>query len=98
MKCVHTFGTGRHKRQADITLLFEYISDDNVKFVFENREAKCYLGNVFHARISQLSNTDKLEYQNIANLTAIHSREQIKDSCSDLLCALNKLIFFAKRS
>ena len=26
MKCVHTFGTGRHKRQADITLLFEYIS------------------------------------------------------------------------
>ena len=26
MKCVHTFGTGRHKRQADITLLFQYIS------------------------------------------------------------------------
>ena len=26
MKCVHTFGTGRHKHQADITLLFEYIS------------------------------------------------------------------------
>ena len=25
MKCVHTFGNGRHKRQADITLLFEYI-------------------------------------------------------------------------
>ena len=25
MKCVHTFGTGRHKRQADITFLFEYI-------------------------------------------------------------------------
>ena len=25
MKCVHTFGTGRHKRQVDITLLFEYI-------------------------------------------------------------------------
>ena len=25
MKCVHTFGTGRHKRHADITLLFEYI-------------------------------------------------------------------------
>ena len=25
MKCVHTFGTGRHKRQADITLLFQYI-------------------------------------------------------------------------
>ena len=25
MKCVHTFGTGRHKREADITLLFEYI-------------------------------------------------------------------------
>ena len=24
MKCVHTFGTGRHKRQADITLLFQY--------------------------------------------------------------------------
>ena len=26
MKCVHTFGTGRHTRQADITLLFENIS------------------------------------------------------------------------
>ena len=26
MKCVHTFGTGRHKRKADITLLFQYIS------------------------------------------------------------------------
>ena len=25
MKCVHTFGTGRHKRQADTTLLFQYI-------------------------------------------------------------------------
>ena len=25
MKCVHTFGTGRHKRPADITLMFEYI-------------------------------------------------------------------------
>ena len=25
MKYVHTFGTGRHKRQADITLLFEYM-------------------------------------------------------------------------
>ena len=26
MKCVHTFGTGRHKRQADIILLFQYMS------------------------------------------------------------------------
>ena len=25
MKYVFTFGTGRHKRQADITLLFQYI-------------------------------------------------------------------------
>ena len=25
MKCVHTFRTGRHKRKADITLLFQYI-------------------------------------------------------------------------
>ena len=24
MKCVHTFKTGRHKRQAYITLLFQY--------------------------------------------------------------------------
>ena len=24
MKCVHTFRIGRHKRQADITLLFQY--------------------------------------------------------------------------
>ena len=26
MICVHTFGNGRHKRQADITLFFEYTS------------------------------------------------------------------------
>ena len=26
MKCVHTFGTDRHKRQADITFWFEYIT------------------------------------------------------------------------
>ena len=25
MKCVHTLKTGRHKRHADITLLFQYI-------------------------------------------------------------------------
>ena len=25
MKCVHTFGTGRHKHQADITLLFQHM-------------------------------------------------------------------------
>ena len=25
MKCVHTFRTGRHTRQADITLLLQYI-------------------------------------------------------------------------
>ena len=25
MKCVHIFGTDRHKRQVDITLLFEYM-------------------------------------------------------------------------
>ena len=28
MKCVRTFGTGRHKRQADITFLFQYIYAD----------------------------------------------------------------------
>ena len=26
MKCVYPFGTGRHKRQADLTLLFQYKS------------------------------------------------------------------------
>ena len=26
MKSVHSFGTGKHKRQADITLLFQYRS------------------------------------------------------------------------
>ena len=26
MKCIHTFGTDRHKRHADITFLFEYTS------------------------------------------------------------------------
>ena len=30
MKFVHTFGTGRHKSQADITLLFQYICEFNV--------------------------------------------------------------------
>ena len=40
MNCVHIFGTGRHKRQADITLLFEYISEPcripylNVSYIF----------------------------------------------------------------
>ena len=24
MKCIHTFGTGSHKRQVDITLLFQF--------------------------------------------------------------------------
>ena len=33
MKCVYTFRTGRHKRQADITLLFEYIFYINLKHV-----------------------------------------------------------------
>ena len=33
MNCAHTFGTGRHNRQADITLLFQYISKENsIKF------------------------------------------------------------------
>ena len=31
MNCVHTFGTGRHKRQADITFLFQYILNDFFK-------------------------------------------------------------------
>ena len=35
MKWFHTFGTGRHKHQADITLLFQYIYiTTNVK-IFE---------------------------------------------------------------
>ena len=29
MKCFHTFGNGRHKRQEHITLLFEYIISIN---------------------------------------------------------------------
>ena len=32
MKCVHTCGTGRHKRQMDITLLFQYILLKNTTF------------------------------------------------------------------
>ena len=31
MKCVYTLRTGRHKRQADKTLLFQYISLSRVK-------------------------------------------------------------------
>ena len=30
MKCVHAFRTGRHKRQADITLLFQYITFEKI--------------------------------------------------------------------
>ena len=33
MKCVHTFGTGRHNRQADITLLFQYTISIENKFI-----------------------------------------------------------------
>ena len=32
MKCVHTLRTGRHKRQADITFLFQYIYNFRLKF------------------------------------------------------------------
>ena len=35
MKCVHTFGTGRHKRQADVTLLFEHMFGAHLNGSFE---------------------------------------------------------------
>ena len=31
MKYVHTFGTDRHNCQADVTLLFQYISSSELK-------------------------------------------------------------------
>ena len=34
MKCVHTLRTGRHKRQADITLLFQYITKKRIFFLY----------------------------------------------------------------
>ena len=37
MKCVHTFGTSRHKRHADITLLFEYIGHATDTIILETR-------------------------------------------------------------
>ena len=37
MKCVRPFGTGRQKRQADITLLFQYINLSlKIDFVLRN--------------------------------------------------------------
>ena len=39
MKCIQTFGIGKHKRQADIALLFDYILYINNKSVLlENKE------------------------------------------------------------
>ena len=38
MKCVHTLETGRHKRQADITLLFQYMIMI-LDFIFYRRAA-----------------------------------------------------------
>ena len=35
MKYVHTFGTGRHQRQADITLLFEYTCNSFVNYMWK---------------------------------------------------------------
>ena len=34
MKCVHTFGTDRHKRQADITFVFEYIMWSQILYMY----------------------------------------------------------------
>ena len=36
MKCVHSFGTGKHKLQADITLLFQYRSAALVRELLSN--------------------------------------------------------------
>ena len=33
MNCVHALRTGRHKRQADITLLFQYIKSKEFRFL-----------------------------------------------------------------
>ena len=38
MKCVHPFGTDRHKRQADITLLFQYIYQFTHCFTLQTRD------------------------------------------------------------
>ena len=35
MECVHTFITGRHKHQADITLLFQYTNSKSVNYCLE---------------------------------------------------------------
>ena len=49
MKCVHTFGTGRHKRQADITLLFQYMIsfDPTLLDLISNFFALCTNTHVF---------------------------------------------------
>ena len=40
MKCVHTFRSGRHKRQADITLLFQYTC---IMYIFGKMELYLYM-------------------------------------------------------
>ena len=42
MKCVHTFRTGRHKRQTDITLLFQYIKSHTKTKRKKNPGARTY--------------------------------------------------------
>ena len=43
MKCVHTFEMGRHKRQADITLLFQYTSKYCSRIIVGHIHANCFL-------------------------------------------------------
>ena len=44
MKCVHTLKTGRLKRQADITLLFQYISIETVNPVYLDKGTLVFMG------------------------------------------------------
>ena len=46
MKCIHTFGTGRHKRPVDIALLFEYITYKQPQETFRSFLRNCHFSEI----------------------------------------------------
>ena len=52
MKCVHTFGTGRHKRQAGITFLFQYISGEMINMYTNVNKQLSYSLSFVHCRLN----------------------------------------------
>ena len=56
MKCVHTFETGRHKRQADITLLFQYTffnPGDEIYVIFRQKLVFFSFGILYNLKVQK---------------------------------------------